>query len=82
MPGSPTPGQAWGRFPQTLEQRLAAMEARITLLEASGELYFGIGDPNGVVTASVPALYYDLTITSDPIQWIKTSGTDTNTGWV
>jgi hypothetical protein len=41
-------------------------------------LYHGTGDPNGVVTASVPASYY----TDAGDWWNKTGAGSTNTGWV
>lgn len=80
---SPTPGQAWGRFPRTLEERIRILEAAVAALTsgATARVYSGIGDPNGVVTASAPAIYYDVTDAANPIQYIKTSGTG-NTGWV
>lgn len=59
----------------------------IRYLETGGssgtiQVFSGIGDPNGVRTASVPAIYYDLTNPNNPEPWVKTSGTNTNTGWV
>lgn len=49
--------------------------------DAEQKVLSGTGDPNGVVTASTPAIYLDITDPSDPVLWFKTSGTG-NTGWV
>lgn len=35
-------------------------------------------DPNGVITATAPAIYYS---TVDGSQWVKTSAGSSNTGW-
>jgi len=43
----------------------------------SGSIYQGTGNPNGVVTASSPAVFY----TTTGQVWVKTSGSNTNTGW-
>lgn len=43
----------------------------------SGSVYFGTGDPNGVVTAVRPAVYY----TAAGGLWFKTNATNDNTGW-
>lgn len=40
-------------------------------------VYFGTGDPNGVVTATRPAAFY----TANGDWWIKTTAGTTNTGW-
>jgi len=40
--------------------------------------FSGVGNPNGVVTASTGATYLD---TSTMIRWNKYSGVNTNTGW-
>ena len=44
-------------------------------------LFSGSGSPEGVVTASPPAIYIDLSTPSEPELYFKTSGTG-NTGWV
>lgn len=41
------------------------------------ELFFGSGDPNTVVTATRPALFYS----ADGAVWIKTGIGTNNTGW-
>lgn len=41
------------------------------------EVYFGTGDPNGVQTATRPALFY----TAAGDVWVKTGAGTTNTGW-
>jgi hypothetical protein len=41
------------------------------------EVYFGTGDPNGVQTATRPAIFYDAIGSV----WIKTSSGSSNTGW-
>jgi len=52
-------------------------------LVAAGQtvLFSGSGSPEGVVTASAPAIYIDLANTAEPKLYFKTSGTG-NTGWV
>jgi len=44
----------------------------------SGSIFFNSGDPNGVVTATRPAMTYGPT----GEVWIKTDATESNTGWV
>lgn len=41
----------------------------------------GVGSPEGVVTASPGATYYDKTDPNAPDMWVKVTGTG-NTGWV
>ena len=38
-------------------------------------------NPNGAITGAPGSIYFDLTNTSAPVQWIKTVGTG-NTGWI
>lgn len=45
------------------------------------QIYTGTGSPEGVQTAIPGSLYFDLTVPSAPIQYIKGSGTG-NTGWI
>ncbi len=45
-------------------------------------LLAGIGDPNGVVSAPVPAYYMDLTNPAAPIIYLHTSDPGGNTGWI
>lgn len=42
------------------------------------EVYFGTGDPNGVQTATRPAIFYS----ADGALWHKTTVGNTNTGWL
>ena len=42
----------------------------------------GAGDPNGVVTASPPAIFLNLAGGASTTLWVKESGAETNTGWV
>lgn len=41
----------------------------------------GIGSPEGVVTANVSSIYFDITDPNNPIQYVKSTGSG-NTGWV
>jgi hypothetical protein len=43
----------------------------------SQEVFFGSGNPNGVVTGTRPAVFY----TAAGAYWIKTSSGTNNTGW-
>ena len=45
-------------------------------------LNFGHGSPEGVVTASPPALYLDEDGGALLTLWVKESGINTNTGWI
>ena len=38
-------------------------------------------DPNGNVAAVPGSIYFDLTTSAAPVQWVKTTGTG-NTGWI
>lgn len=38
-------------------------------------------DPNGNVVAVPGSIYFDLTNTGSPVQWVKTTGSG-NTGWI
>ena len=44
----------------------------------STEVFFGSGDPNGVQTATRPAIFYS----ADGALWTKTNAGSNNTGWV
>lgn len=72
---------------------MTVLPVNLTIIEstASGEgsggsgsgagtisIYQYAGDPNGVVTAAPPALCLD---TLNHIQWWKTDGVTSNTGW-
>jgi hypothetical protein len=46
------------------------------------QFYSGAGSPNGVVTASPPALYFNTTGGANTTLYVKESGASTNTGWV
>lgn len=52
-----------------------------SLLSSRAAIYTGAGSPEGVTTAVVGSIYYDITTPAAPIQYIKTNGTG-NTGWV
>lgn len=45
------------------------------------QIYTGVGDPEGVVTAQAGSIYFDLTDPAAPVQWVKGSGSG-NTGWI
>ena len=47
-----------------------------------GLLFIGTGSPNGVITASPPALYLNLSGGAGTTLWIKETGSNTNVGWV
>jgi len=48
----------------------------------SGQIRSGIGDPNGVVEVTGPAIYFDRTDPAAPVMWVKsTTGTSGNE-WV
>jgi hypothetical protein len=61
----------------------ATKKITVQALVAAGQtvLFSGSGSPEGVVTASAPAIYIDLANTAEPKLYFKTSGTG-NTGWV
>jgi hypothetical protein len=44
--------------------------------------YVGTGSPNGVVTASPPAIYFNRSGGAGTTVYLKESGTSTNVGWV
>lgn len=44
--------------------------------------FVGAGDPNTVVTASPPAIYFNESGGAGTTIYIKESGAATNTGWV
>lgn len=58
----------------------ATLTQLITLLTASFSNLSGSGSPEGVQTASVPRIYFDISSTTNPGMWVKTTGTG-NTGW-
>lgn len=45
-------------------------------------VFSGDGDPNTVITASPPALYFNTAGGAGVTVYVKESGTATNTGWV
>lgn len=45
-------------------------------------IFSGIGDPNGVVTASGPALYFDATDPSAPVWYSKNTAGSSNNEWI
>lgn len=44
--------------------------------------FIGTGNPNGVVTASPPAVYFNRSGGAGTTLWVKESGAITNTGWI
>ena len=44
--------------------------------------YIGTGSPNGAVTASPPARYWNRSGGAGTTLYVKESGVNTNTGWV
>lgn len=46
-----------------------------------GVMLSGIGDPNGVVTAPLASIYFDMTNPAAPVQYVKTTAAG-NTGWI
>lgn len=46
-----------------------------------GVLLSGIGDPNGVVTAPLASIYFDMTNPATPVQYVKTTAAG-NVGWI
>jgi hypothetical protein len=54
--------------------------------QAIGQLqtadFVGTGDPNGAITASPPARYYNRAGGAGTTLYVKESGVATNTGWV
>jgi len=78
---SPT---ALEEFAQWLEQRglKTAVSSLIGGSPALTHISQGIGAPNGVVTASVGALYLRLDGGAATTLYVKESGANTNTGWV
>lgn len=45
-------------------------------------IYYGTGSPNGAVTASPGAIYFNFSGGSGTTLYVKESGSATNTGWV
>ena len=66
--------------PSSLQFILDLIASKVTDLK--GFLYSGAGSPNGVVTASPPALYLNRSGGAGTTLYVKESGTNTNTGWV
>jgi hypothetical protein len=44
-------------------------------------MFAGVGNPNGVQSATAPAIYFDTTDPSAPVMYIKATGSG-NTGWI
>lgn len=59
-------------------------EQLAVLLEVIAQIPFftGTGSPNGVVTSSPPAIYFNRAGGANVTIYIKESGTNTNAGWV
>lgn len=59
-------------------------EQLATILEVLAQVPFfvGAGSPNGVVTSSPPALYFNRSGGANVTIYVKESGTNTNAGWV
>lgn len=67
-----------GRATKTFQQWVSAMQSALALLPT----FRGSGDPNGVVTASPPSLYFNNAGGANVTIYVKESGMGTNTGWV
>lgn len=54
------------------------------ILEVLAQVPFfvGTGSPNGVVTSSPPALYFNISGGANVTIYVKESGAATNVGWV
>lgn len=54
------------------------------LLEVLQQIPFftGSGSPNGTVTASPPAVYFNRSGGAGTTLYVKESGSNTNTGWI
>lgn len=63
-----------------LGRNLTALEAAVK--QVSQMIFIGTGSPNGVVTASPPAIYLNRAGGAATTLWVKESGSATNTGWV
>lgn len=50
-------------------------------LTTDTRFFEGTGNPNGVVAAPVGSRYVDKTGTRGAVDWVKTSGADSNVGW-
>jgi hypothetical protein len=72
------------RFPFVADpEQQANNVALIQAVNTLGELEFiGTGSPNGVVTASPPARYWNRSGGAGTTLYVKESGVNTNTGWV
>jgi hypothetical protein len=57
-------------------------EQLIAQLSTLGLFYIGTGSPNGVVTASPPAVYLNRSGGAGTTVYFKESGSATDTGWV
>ena len=53
-----------------------------TSICGGGSILNGIGNPNGVVTATGPAIYFDNTDPTAPVQYIKSTSGTSNNEWV
>jgi hypothetical protein len=80
----PMPGAAWGRFPPTIEQRVRELEQMVVALAGivGGGILNGTGDPNGVVEATGPAIYFDRTVPTAPVMYVKSTDGTSNNEWV
>jgi hypothetical protein len=72
------------RFPFVADQEQQANNvALIQAVNTLGQLEFiGTGSPNGAVTASPPARYWNRSGGAGTTLYVKESGANTNTGWV
>lgn len=80
----PMPGGAWGNFAPTMAQRVKELELSVAGLAGmvGGGILSGIGNPNGVVTVTGPAIYFDRGIPSSPVMYVKSTTGTSNTEWV
>lgn len=67
--------------PQSVQRDLDYLDGTTTKLLTLVPLV-GVGNPNGVVTASPPSLYLNLSGGAGTTLWVKESGVQTNTGWI
>jgi len=85
---SPLPDQSWGRFPASAAIKLIELlTARVVLLEAGsaaggGGVFAGTGNPNGVLSVTGPAIYFDRTDPLAPIMYSKCTAGASSTQWI
>lgn len=72
------------RFPFVTDvEQQANNEDLLAAVNDLGQLEFiGTGSPNGAVTASPPARYWNRSGGAGTTLYVKESGVNTNTGWI